>query len=119
MRPARAISILLLAALLAGCGGGLASAKSDFKKGRYAEAKEQLLALEPELPQWGEKRRAEYALYRGLVHAALGDRAAAGVWLREAKAIEEAHPRTLSDDDRARMELALESLRTDTAPSSP
>lgn len=106
----RALTAFLLAGLLAACGGGLANAKSDYKKGRYGEAKELLVALEPEVKDWGERRRAEYGLYRGLTHAALGDRAAAGVWLREAKAIEDAHPRTLNDDDRARLNLALESL---------
>ena len=115
----RALFALVLVGFVTACGGGLASAKSDFKKGRYGDAKEQLLALEPDVKDWGERRRAEYGLYRGLTHAALGDRAAAGVWLREAKAIEDAHPRTLNDDDRARLNLALESLSADTAPPSP
>lgn len=109
----------VLFAALAACGGGLASAKSDFKKGRYAEAKDELVELEPELPKWGEGRRAEYALYRGLVHAALGDRAAASRWLREAKAIEDAYPRTLSDDDRTRLVVALESFGPTATPPSP
>ena len=62
---------------------------------------------------------AEYALYRGLVHHSLGDRAAAGVWLAEAKALDDAQPHTLSDEDRVRLKLALESLASDTAPPSP
>jgi hypothetical protein len=95
---------------LVACGGGLSNAKSDFKKGRFAEAKTELEALEPESREWTGQKRAEYALYRGLVHNALGDRQAAGVWLREAKAIEDVHPHTLAGDDKARLDLALESL---------
>lgn len=105
---------LALAALVLACGGGLGSAKSDYKRGRFAEAKAALVAMEPESESWDGQKRAEYALYRGLVHHALGDRSAAGVWLREAKAIEDVHPHTLSGDDRARLELALSSL--DAAP---
>ncbi len=92
------------------CSGGLANAKGDYKKGRLAEAKSELLALEKESGTWSGQKRAEYALYRGLVHLGLGDRAAAGVWLKEAKAIEDVHPQTLSGDDKARLDLALESL---------
>lgn len=116
----RALGLLVLSSLLASaCGGGLASAKGDFKKGRYADAKAELALLEPEARTWTGARRAEYALYRGLIHHALGDRAAASLWLREAKAIEDAHPRTLVDDDRARLLLALESLAPDAAPPTP
>lgn len=107
MRAARA---LLFTALLTACGGGFATAKSDYKRGRLAEAKSELIALEAESQTWSGQKRAEYALYRGLVHHALGDRAAAGVWLKEAKAIEDVHPNTLSGDDKARLDLALESL---------
>lgn len=102
--------VAMLLALLVGCGGGLGNAKSDFRKGRFSEAKTELVRLEPESRGWGTQRRAEYALYRGLVHHSLGDRAAAGVWLAEAKALDDSQPRALSDDDRVRLKLALESL---------
>lgn len=102
--------VTFVAVMLLACGGGLASAKSDFKGGRVAEAKEKLVALEPESRTWTDARRAEYALYRGLVHHSLGDRESARTWLREAKAIEDAHPRVLSEDDRTRLELALDAL---------
>ena len=104
----RLLPLLLLLAVA--CGGGLASAKSDFKSGRLAEAKGTLVALEPESQSWTGAKRAEYLLYRGLVHHSLGDRETASRWLREAKAIEDAHPRTLSEDDRARLDLALDAL---------
>jgi len=105
--------------MLLACGGPLASAKSDFKSGRVAEAKDKLVALEPASQSWTDpQRRAEYALYRGLVHHSLGDREAAARWLREAKAIEDQHPRTLSDDDRTRLDLALDGLATGASPGS-
>jgi hypothetical protein len=112
VRRAIVVAVLGVAcvATLAACGGGLGTAKSDYRKGRVSEAKDELVRLEPESRTWGNQRRAEYALYRGLVHHSLGDRAAAGVWLNEANAIEDAHPRTLAEDDRVRLKLALESL---------
>ena len=110
---------LALAPLASACSESLGAAKADFRKGRIAEAKAQLVELEPDSRKWGERRRAEYALYRGLVHHSLGDRSAAGLWLAEAKTLEDAHPRTLSDDDRVRLKLALESLASGSAPASP
>jgi hypothetical protein len=123
MGPCRSASLVFslayLVVALAGCGGALSDAKSDFKKGRYGEAREELVRIELDTKQWDDGRRAEYALYRGLTHGALGDRQAAGVWLKEAKAIEDAHPGTLADDDRARLRLGLESISPDVAPPAP
>jgi hypothetical protein len=99
-----------LLVLVGACGGALSSAKSDFKGGRIDDAKDKLEALEPESRSWTGTKRADYVLYRGLVSHALGDRTAALTWLREAKAIDDAAPQTYSDDDRARLELALDAL---------
>lgn len=104
---------------LVGCGGSFSGAKSDFRKGRFAEAEKELVAMEPRSKNWSSEKRAEYSLYRGLVHHALGDRRAALLWLREAKAIDDAQPHTLAEDDRTRLDLALESLASDAAPPSP
>lgn len=109
------LSAMILALTLAACAGGLASAKKSFKRGDYAEAKESLVALEADAKGWAGASRAEYALYRGLTHHALGDRAAALPWLEEAKA----HAGDLSADDRTRLDLALESLGPNVAPPSP
>jgi hypothetical protein len=98
------------ALVLVACGGGLSSAKSDFKSGRIDEANDKLLAVEAESRSWTGTKHADYVLYRGLVSHSLGDREAAAVWLREAKAIEDASPNTYSEDDRARLELALDAL---------
>jgi hypothetical protein len=116
MRPLFAPVLVLV---LAACGGRLTTAKSEFKKGRLAEAKTELVALEPESRAWSGQRRAEYALYRGLVHLSLGDRSAANVWLGEAKALEDTQPHTLLEEDHVRLELALESLRGGSAPPPP
>jgi hypothetical protein len=109
--------VLLLCLFVSACGGALGSAKSDFKSGRVAEAKEKLLALEAESRSWEGSRRAEYVLYRGLVHHSLGDREAATFWLREAQGIEARSPTTYSDDDRTRLGLALDSLGVGAAPT--
>ncbi len=107
----------LLAAGLAACGASLSSAESDFKAGRYAEAKEKLVELEPSYAKWKDAPRgAEYCLYRGLTHAALGDRAAAATWLGRAKEISDAVPGALSEDDTARLKLGLSSVGPDVAP---
>jgi len=82
----------------------MSAAKSDFKRGDVAEAKEKLVALEAREAGWAPPARAEYALYRGLVHHALGDRDAARRWL------ERVDRRVLSEDDRARLDLALEAV---------
>jgi len=105
---------VVLALLLAvGCGGGLGAARSDFEAGHYGEARERLEKLEPESKRWSASERARYALYRGLVHHALGDRPRAATWLREAKRLEDARPNTLSADDQTRLGLALEALGPD------
>ena len=117
-RPARAL-LFAGALAIAGCASALSDAKSDFKRGRYADAKATLVRIEPDSRGWGDGKRAEYALYRGLVHGALGDRAAASMWLREARAIEDAHPGTLSADDAARLRLASDSLGVGVAAPAP
>lgn len=106
----RRFAIILVAIVLFACGGTLASAKGDWQRGRYAEAKAKLEALEPDSHGWTGQRRAEYVLYRGLVHLSLGDRQNAAIWLREAKAMEDVHPHTLGGEDKARLDVALDSL---------
>jgi hypothetical protein len=104
----RRFAFALVATALAACGGALSEGESQFDKGRYPEAKRTFSTLELESRTWDDARRAEYALYRGLTHAALGDRAQAGVWLREAKAIEDAHPGALSHENEQRLRVGLE-----------
>jgi hypothetical protein len=108
MRPSLAVAIAAVSLLA--CGGPLAEAKIDYRKGLYAQARDELLHAEVDSHTWEDGRRAEYALYRGLTHAALGERAAASLWLHEAKAIESAHPGSLAADERSRLTITLESI---------
>lgn len=104
---------LLISAALFGllaCGGALGRAETAFSEGRYPDAKQTLLALEADSATWPDAKRAEYALYRGLTHSALGDRDQAAVWLREARAIESTHPKSLSFDNLQRLKLAENGL---------
>jgi Flp pilus assembly protein TadD len=101
---------LLLLALpcLAACGGALAEGESQFRSGRYPEAKQTFASIEAQSRSYDDRRRAEYALYRGLTLAALGDRAQASVWLREAKALVDTDPRSLEHEDALRLKEAME-----------
>jgi len=115
----RCMGGVLLAFALVACGGPLADAKADFDKGHFAAAKQALLRDEVESRTWSDRERAEYALYRGLTHGALGDRAAAALWLREAKALEDTRPGTLTAGDLTRLERALESSDPSRAAGAP
>jgi hypothetical protein len=110
MQQLARVALVTLVAFACACGSALSQGKGEFKKGRYGEARQTLVSVETESRTWDDGRRTEYALYRGLTHGALGDRAAAAVWLQEAKALEAAHPGSLSADDLTRLNLALESL---------
>jgi hypothetical protein len=107
------ISALAIVVPLPGCGSALSEGRSQFNKGRYPEAKQTLASLESDSQGWDDSKRAEYALYRGLTCEALGDHAQAGVWLREAKAIEEVHPGSLSRADDQRLKMGLDTNATE------
>jgi hypothetical protein len=105
----RLLPMLLLAlACLAACGGPLADGESQFKKGQYPQAKQTFASIESQSRSYSDGPRAEYALYRGLTLSALGDRAQAGVWLREAKAIADTNPGSLEHEDALRLKEAIE-----------
>jgi hypothetical protein len=100
--------VALVALSLPACGGAFAEGKSEFQSGHYPHAKQIFASLEAESRGYDEPKRAEYALYRGLTLSALGDRAQAGTWLREAQALEGTRPGTLSHEDALRLKAALE-----------
>ena len=104
----RAALFVLTATTLSGCASALARGESEFKSGRYPEAKQTFASLEAEALQWNDANRAEYALYRGLTLGALGDLAQASKWLHDAKTIEDAHPGSLTPDNARRMKVAIE-----------
>jgi hypothetical protein len=99
-----------LVALLFACASPLAQAKSDYREARYAEAKAQLVALEGEAQGYDGARRAEHALYLGLVHLALGDQPRAAEWLAKAERAENEHPGSLGNMDLARLRSAKGAL---------
>ncbi len=101
-------TLVALAVMLVGCGGSaLPQSRELFDAGRYPEAKARLEKVDSEqYRNFDPHTRTTYALYRGLVFGALGDRANARAWLGLAKQMEERHPRTLSADDAVRLNLA-------------
>jgi len=108
----RAIAIACAIACLAiACGSALADGRAQFDKGSYPEAKQTFVSIEQDAKTWPDAKRAEYALYRGLTHAALGDKVAAGIWLKEAKAIVDVSPAALSAEDAQRLKLGLDQLQ--------
>jgi hypothetical protein len=105
----RTLAALLLVATLAACGGALADGQAQFAEGHYPEARQTFASVEGASRGWSDARRAQYALFRGLTHNALGDRGQAAVWLREAKAIEDTHPGSLSEEEARRLRIGLQS----------
>jgi hypothetical protein len=101
-------TFLLAAVLLTSCAGALSQGESQFDSGNYPAAKQTFASLETDSRTWDDRQRAEYALYRGLTLGALGDREYAGPWLRQARAIEEAHPGSLSPEYVPRLRVGLE-----------
>jgi hypothetical protein len=77
---------------------------------RYPEALESLREAERDLAAYDGAERARYALYRGLVHLALGDPRSTCRWLSEAKAAYDANPLIFDDDDAGRLASALAHL---------
>jgi hypothetical protein len=102
------VGVVIGAMLVAACSGPLAEGEVQFKRGRYARAKELLAALEPASRGWAGPARAEYALYRGLTCIALGDREHALPWLREARSIDDRQRGGLGGEDVRRLYVALE-----------
>jgi hypothetical protein len=96
--------------MLVGCGGALSDGKSQFGRGHYPEAEQTLLGVEGASHGWSVSDQATYALYRGLTHAALGDRATATAWLTVARALEERARGSLSEKDERRLAIGIEEL---------
>jgi hypothetical protein len=115
---------LALTVMTAACGGSaLVEGKELFDAGKYADANAKLDKIHSgEYGQLDVRTRTTYALYRGLVFGALGDRTNAGAWLGLAKQTEEEHPGTLNHDDAVRLKLAEQQygpLQPTSAPMPP
>jgi hypothetical protein len=101
------IALLALAVASAACATPLGDAEALYHKGQYPATHQALVALDAR--SWSVPQRAEYALYLGLTLLALGDGGRARAWLVGAKSIEDAHPGSLRDGDRRRLDVALAS----------
>jgi hypothetical protein len=81
--------------------------KDLFNLGKYSDARTKLDKVgADEYKALDVRTRATYALYRGLVYGALGDRKNATAWLGLAKQVEDSQPGTLNRDDAVRLRLA-------------
>jgi hypothetical protein len=109
MRDGKTRVALACVLALSACGGAFSEGKAEFRAAHYPHAKQIFASIEGESREYDEADRAVYALYRGMTLLALGDRPQASVWLREAKAIEDTRPGTLSREDAFRLKTSLES----------
>jgi hypothetical protein len=103
-----AVFLAALVLLVPACGASLLDQSKDlFNMGMYSDAKAKLGKVSAaEYNEFDIHTRTTYALYRGLVFGALGDRKNAVAWLGLAKQTEESHAGTLSSDDAVRLKLA-------------
>ncbi len=101
-------ALVAVAVLIVACGGSaLQQGRELFDAGRYVDAKARLEKVDGDTYRSFDPRtRATYALYRGLVFGALGDRTSARAWLGLAKQMQESHPSSLDADDAVRLKLA-------------
>jgi hypothetical protein len=102
-------SPVLVAALVFGaaaCAPSLGGAVRSYEHGRYPEAMDELRAVETDACESDASGAARYALYRGLVHLALGDLAATRSWFGPIERAVAAAPALLSPEDAARLASA-------------
>ena len=93
-----------------GCHSGLAEAMDCYTDGRYPSAAAQFRAAEPAARELGPRDFANYALYRGLTHLALGDARAAVRWIGYAKQSADRDPQLFNDEDRGALLAAWRSM---------
>lgn len=103
------LTMVLLGAC--GCAGSFGAGVHEYDHGRYPEALEYFREAEQDAAALHGRRRARYALYRGLAHLALGDRIATLRWLREARRAVQAEPTLLGDDELGRLSSAWAHLQ--------
>jgi 3-mercaptopyruvate sulfurtransferase SseA len=105
----RAFACLLLL-LLAACHGDWGDGMQAFEDARYPQAAASFRRYEPEARRLPPDEFAQYALYRGLTHLALGDARAAARFLGAAKAAVDRDPQILDEADRGRLLAAWRSM---------
>ena len=102
--------LLLLVMVAPGCHSALADAMDSYTDGRYPSAAAQFRAAEPAARKLGPEDFANYALYRGLTHLALGDARAAARWVGYAKQSADRDPHVFNDRDRGALRAAWRSM---------
>lgn len=108
MRVMRALlcSLLLLPACHSDWGDGMQA----FEDARYPQAAASFRHYESAARALPARDFAEYALYRGLTHLALGDSVAAARWLGTAKSAADKSPSLFDDAERGRLLAAWRSM---------
>jgi hypothetical protein len=109
----RALSVLFVMNATLGvtaCHSALDDALGSYADARYPTAAAQFRALEPSARKFPAPELANYALYRGLTHLALGDARAASRWLGYAKQCADRDPEIFNDDARGALLSAWRSM---------
>jgi hypothetical protein len=96
----RWVSWLILWLCASGCHSALSDAMASYTDAQYPTAAAQFRAAESEARRLPARDFANYALYRGLTHLALGDAAAAARWVGYAKQSADRDPYVFNDTDR-------------------
>jgi len=105
----RAILLILLLSA-SGCHSALSDAMAAYEDAQYPTAAARFRAAEPEARKLNPREFANYALYRGLTHLALGDAAAATRWVGYAKQSADRDPYVFNDQDRGALLAAWASM---------
>jgi len=106
----RWFSLLLLLLIAPGCHSALADAMDSYTDGQYPSAAAQFRAAEPVARKLSPGDFANYALYRGLTHLALGDAQAAARWVGYAKQSADRDPDVFNARDRGALLAAWRSM---------
>jgi len=106
----RRVLPLILLLVAPGCQSALADAMASYTDAAYPTAAAQFRAAEPAARRLNPRGFAQYALYRGLTHLALGDAAAAVHWVGYAKQAADRDPYVFDDRDRGALLSAWRSM---------
>ncbi|HET7542983.1 MAG TPA: hypothetical protein VFK05_24085 [Polyangiaceae bacterium] len=101
---------LTLLLLVSGCHSAFSDAMDSYSEAQYPTAAAQFRAAEPAARQLSPRDFANYALYRGLTHLALGDARAAALWVGYAKQSADRDPYVFDDRDRGALLSAWRSM---------
>ncbi len=110
LSPLLPICLCLLPLSASGCHSALDDALDSYAAARYPTAAAEFRAAEPAARRLNQRAFANYALYRGLTHLALGDARSAARWVGYAKQCADRDPLIFSDRDRGALLAAWRSM---------